>query len=127
MEETFKEIKDCPGYYISDWGRIYSIHKGDFKVPQWNGNGYWRIELWDKGKRTRYLIHRLVAEYFLEDFDPTKDDDHINGIRTDNRAINLRCLTRSENMLAANERNKLTPEEEIEYALSLTQWWDDDE
>jgi len=130
MDESWKRIDGFPDYYISDYGRIWSLHKKDgFKAPMWNGNGYWRIELWDKRKKTRFLIHRLVAQYFLADFDPKKDVDHLNNIRTDNRAVNLECVSRSENVLRAHARarEKLTPEEELVYALESTQWWDDDD
>ncbi len=55
--------------------------------------GYVRIQL--KGKT--YLAHRL-AWFFIHSKWPDNDIDHINGLRNDNRIINLREATRSENM-----------------------------
>jgi hypothetical protein len=49
------------------------------------------------------LMHRVVAACWLEDFDPAKDVHHINGVKTDNRAENLECVTRKEHMA---ERHK---------------------
>ena len=45
----------------------------------------------------RYLAHRLAWFYVYGKF-PSKDIDHVNGIKTDNRLCNLRAATRSENL-----------------------------
>lgn len=54
--------------------------------------GYWRISL--DGKV--YQGHRLVFLY-LHGYMP-EEIDHINGVRYDNRAENLRAVSHSENM-----------------------------
>tara|TARA_R110001632_G_C11251742_1_gene408913 strand:+ start:123 stop:656 length:534 start_codon:yes stop_codon:yes gene_type:complete len=45
---------------------------------------------------TRYLSHRIAWLYEYGNF-PTKNIDHINGVKTDNRIINLREATHEEN------------------------------
>jgi hypothetical protein len=56
-------------------------------------NGYHRIKV--NGKL--YLAHRL-AWFYEYGIWPDKDLDHINRIKTDNRLVNLRVATRSENI-----------------------------
>lgn len=47
--------------------------------------------------KERYFSHRLSFLYMTGAF-PENDTDHINGIRHDNRWVNLRSVTRSENL-----------------------------
>jgi len=57
-----------------------------------NSRGYLQIMIADK----RYLAHRLAFLYMTGAF-PKDCTDHINGIRGDNRWINLRQCTKTEN------------------------------
>ena len=58
-----------------------------------SSNGY--LELHSK-RLGQHLIHRLVCECFHSNPDDKPTVDHINRIRTDNRAENLRWATRKE-------------------------------
>lgn len=62
-------------------------------------NGYIRLNLDKKA----YRAHRLVFLYVTGEM-PSDQIDHINGIRTDNRIINLRVVTAAQNNL--NMRKK---------------------
>lgn len=65
---------------------------------QWIGvGGYKMIQIMILGKRNKYLVHRLVAFAFVDGFKDGLTVNHINGIKTDNRAVNLEWVTKSEN------------------------------
>lgn len=58
-----------------------------------NGEGYIQIGI---NKRS-YLAHRLAFIYIGCELDDS-EIDHINGIKTDNRIINLRNVSKSKNL-----------------------------
>ena len=97
--KAFK-IKDCPEYYITYKGDIYSRNynkTGRIKKlkPFLNPRlGYLQINL---GKRSHY-IHRLVAETFIPNPENKPEVNHKNGIRNDNRVENLEWCLHSENI-----------------------------
>jgi hypothetical protein len=55
--------------------------------------GYLRVQLNHK----KYLLHRL-AWFFIHGSFPDNEIDHINGDKSDNRLVNLREVTRAQNM-----------------------------
>ena len=56
--------------------------------------GYHVVDLSDsENRRCQRTVHRLIAETFLERREGCNVVDHLNGIRTDNRAENLRWTT----------------------------------
>ena len=57
-----------------------------------NGKGYLKIGVFNGS----YKSHRLAFLYIDGEFPPA-DTDHINGVRDDNRWVNLRAVTNSEN------------------------------
>lgn len=87
---------------------FWKIKKGIVNIGDQAGtltkSGYVRIGI----NRCQYLAHRLAI--FLDSGEmPIMDIDHINGVRTDNRISNLRCVARSinsQNQRKANAVNK---------------------
>ena len=69
--------------------------------PEFDDNGYKTIKLRLPNLYKRYKVHRLVALTYLENKLNKKTVNHINGIKTDNRLINLEWMTHSENCLHA--------------------------
>ena len=67
------------------------------------GAGYFQIRV--NGKT--YLAHRVAWLYVYGKF-PSTDIDHINGIGTDNRIINLRECTSTENKFNVGVRRSNT-------------------
>lgn len=102
-----KEIKNFPGYYISDTGKVFSVfvpgsHKQGSelreKTATINNNGYNLIMLYNSKGHKNCLVHRLVAEAFLPNPEGLEQVNHKNGIKTDNKVTNLEWISRSDNM-----------------------------
>lgn len=106
-------------YEVSDHGKVRSIdriirhstghsHKvrGKLLTPWADRKGYLRVGL---PNRRRAAVHQLVLEAFVGVCPPLLVGCHANDNPVDNRAVNLRWGTRSENSRDAvrNGRNKL--------------------
>lgn len=87
-------------YEVSEDGNVYSNFRGRRALrPIMNARGYLEVRMMVNGKRKNFRIHSLVASKFCGPRPSSKHEVcHINGIRTDNRAENLRWGTRQENM-----------------------------
>lgn len=95
-----KQISHHPNYHITKEGKVYSSNINAFLAP-FNCAGYLRVNLSKNNKYKKYLIHRLVAEAYLDNTDNKPIVNHINGKKSDNRLENLEWCNNSENMLHA--------------------------
>lgn len=98
-EETWKDIPGFPDYQASDQGRIRSRKSGAWQVLRQtphSKNGYLVVSPRVEGKYVARSVHRLIARAFLGEADG-QDVNHINGIKHDNRLVNLEYLTRGAN------------------------------
>lgn len=96
---TGKAIDFKDDYQASNLGRMRSFKCGKVTIlkPQSFG-GYLCIELKKGDQEKNFKIHRLVAEAFIPNPEGKPFVNHINGIKTDNRAENLEWTTHSENV-----------------------------
>lgn len=91
------DIKDWEEYQITDDGRVWSKKTNKWLKACVGNNGYYMINLCTNGKCKTVLLHRLIAEAFIENQDNKPCIDHINGNRLDNSLENLRWCTYTEN------------------------------
>lgn len=112
MIEIWKDIKEYEGLYqVSNWGKVKSIdrvinnhfYKSKIIKPCDNGIGYCQIKLCKNGKYKRFYLHRLVAQAFLENYNPTLEVNHINHNKKDNNINNLELVSHLDNMRKAEE------------------------
>lgn len=85
--ENWKKINKSGKFYVSDLGRIKIIDTDSetITIGIRTDDGYRRIG--------RLYVHRLVAEHFCEKKDGCTIVNHLNGIKQDNRAVNLEWTT----------------------------------
>lgn len=97
--EKWKPIKGFDGYFISSFGRIWSNkQKARFMEPHDAGRGYLMIGLYIKNKAYHKLVHRLVAEAFIENPLNLPQINHKDEDKHNNRADNLEWCTQKYNI-----------------------------
>lgn len=93
-QATLRELLDYdPLTGIFKWRVSTPFRRPDRIAGTRSTLGYVKITISDK----RYSAHRLAFLWMVGAI-PTNDVDHVNGIRDDNRWVNLRSATRSENL-----------------------------
>lgn len=153
--EIWKPVVGFENYQVSDLGNVRNI--GGFRVhagpifgtrlvrphtlkPFANTTtGYMQVILPD---RKKHSVHRLVAKAFLGLAPVDFVVNHINGVRSDNRLVNLEWVTQSYNLMhpklvlgkrnaslgcISSDANKITPiiatniktGEEIEFVCAM--------
>ena len=123
LMEQWRDIPGYPGYQASSLGRIRSLKRGTTKVlaTTLDRGGYLRVIVSREGIASTPPVHQLVLLAFAgERPTPGHQGAHGNGIRTDNRADNLRWATAREN-LAARKRHGTHPSGERNNRAILSQ------
>jgi hypothetical protein len=103
--EKWKDIKNYEGLYqVSNMGRIKSLARkrnggkaghGEIILKFGLAAGYSRVSLYRDGNQKQFSVHRLVLDAFCGE--SNLQCNHRNGLKTDNRLINLEWVTPSEN------------------------------
>lgn len=79
--------------------RTYSQRTPHLLKRQLDAKGYFRVSLCKDAIARPRLVHQLVTEAFLGPMPDGLCRNHINGIKTDNRLVNLEYVTYRENSL----------------------------
>lgn len=124
MTEIWKDIPECEGYQVSNFGRIRSVDRIVYAVNRWGvvaprrykgriisihayPNGY-KSFVYRTADRTlnNILVHRLVAKAFVPGYFDGAVVNHKDENKGNNRAENLEWVTDHENRIygTAQER-----------------------
>ena len=93
------EIIDYPNYLIYNDGRVQNKKTKRFLKPYSDNNGYYRVDLYNNGKRKNFKIHRLIALHYIPLVDGKDLVDHIDRNTSNNDISNLRWADNSENTI----------------------------
>lgn len=122
--EEWQDVEGYEGLYqVSNMGRVKSLvreyksnnGKGTEYIGRtkmrilkagFNGDGYLQVALCRNSECKYVKVHKLVAKAFVPNVENKPTIDHINTIRHDNRACNLRYFTWKEQLV----ENKITRE-----------------
>jgi len=88
-------------YHISNYGRLVRIKNGEpslFKPYVMHGYPYFRVKKTERKKFKTFYLHKIVAEYFLEQKDGICVI-HIDYDKSNNEIANLKWATKREKEL----------------------------
>lgn len=91
-----KDIKDYENYQISDTGIVINKKTGR-ELKQQEKKGYMNVSLFKNGKKKNKLVHRLVAEAFIENIKNYPQINHKDENTLNNTVENLEWCTQKYN------------------------------
>lgn len=117
----WKVIETHPNYEVSDQGQVKNIKTQRMLKPYDKGNGYLEVLL----NGEKLYVHKLVAEYFVDNPDGLKMVDHIDRNPQNNKKDNLRYVTHSQNMRNRCDNRKVLNEttgDEFDCVAAAVDW-----
>ena len=137
MNEIWKDIEGYDGaYQVSNMGRVKSVARlttrlnqfgvHEYRIPEkvlrqrMGTSGYLCVNLHHDGKQVTEMIHRLVALHFCKGYADGMTVNHIDEVKTNNRADNLEWVTQKENNNHGTgiARRKKHPKEVVQMSLT---------
>ena len=111
--EIYRDVLGYEGrYQVTSWGRVYSVEKERFLIPQENEKGYLRVSLTEEnGRRKHKKVHRLVATAFIPNPENKPQVNHKDGNKSNNSFTNLEWVTDEENKIHQATMLNFTGEE----------------
>jgi hypothetical protein len=112
--EIFRAIDGFLNYEISSHGRVRNANTGQILKQHPDKDGYKKILL-SKPENTKknpaykhFIVHRLIADAFLENPENLPLVDHKDGNKTNNAISNLRWATFSQNGQNRKKKNDVS-------------------
>ena len=114
-KELWRDIVGYEGLYqVSNLGRVRTMPRAKVKpgiMRLENNKGYYRISLSKNGISKHFIVHRLVAQTFIDNPNNYREINHINENPLDNRVENLEWCTHIYNLMYGTRRQRVSMKE----------------
>jgi len=109
-------------YIFQSDGKIYSKKYKKY-IGSITNAGYMEVSLYNKDRKIKGLLHRILYEKFFNKIPENYLVDHINHNRLDNNINNLRIVTHSENMKNLSKyKNNISGHTGVSYSKNSKKW-----
>ena len=121
--ECWRNISEYTKYQVSNIGRVRNSMTGRILKTIVTDGGYYTVLLYKCKTATRFRVHRLVAQEFIDNPDGKPFVDHVNHNVTDNTVLNLRWVSISENNMNQTKRlNTSSKHKGVSFNKQLHKW-----
>ena len=107
-KEIWKTVDGYPRYQVSNQGNVRNSSTEHILKP-WIAAGYNYVGLRNEHGRRNMIVHRLVADAFVDRASGKTEVNHIDGNKLNNIATNLEWCSHSENTRHAIRTGLFTP------------------
>lgn len=122
--ENWVVIQNYNNYAVSNFGRVRNIKTGKVLKNNLDAQGYFHVRLYNDDSIKLIKVHRLVASYFLPNFEDLPIVDHIDGNKQNNDVINLRWCNHSNNgMNRIKQANTTSQYKGVSWHKKAKKWY----